>query len=411
MAEDYFERSTGIENKAMVYQQYGQIYLSQKKLPLALDYTNKALALEAHLGSEENKMKVQVNLANIYYEMGNYKKSIQYFELFRAKAIASAAIKYEKDALEGLSKCHLALGDYQKAYDYLERGFALRDSILDEAKQRQLKELEVQYDSYKKDQKNVLLAKERDIQTLRANRNTTFTYSAILVLILVLLMSYLFLRQYRARAAQQTLKLNYRLLRNQMNPHFIFNSLAAIQSFVYKSEPKEAGKYLSSFAKLVRAILENSREDYISLSKELQWLENYLKLQLLRFDNKFDYHIEIDDNLDIDSVQIPPMLTQPFIENALEHGLKNIDYQGELDISFQIKEDLLVISVRDNGIGLAEAAENTQPSEHVSLATIITKERLQFLNQYKRRKIIFDIRDVSPKGVLVSFSIPLNLIS
>ena len=95
----------------------------------------------------------------------------------------------------------------------------------------------------------------------------------------------------------------------------------------------------------------------------------------------------------------------------MEHSLKNIDYQGELDISFQIKEDLLVISVRDNGIGLAEAAENTQPSEHVSLATIITKERLQFLNQYKRRKIIFDIRDVSPKGVLVSFSIPLNLIS
>lgn len=207
------------------------------------------------------------------------------------------------------------------------------------------------------------------------------------------------------------MKLEQRLLRSQMNPHFIFNSLTAIQSFIYKNEPKESGKYLAAFARLVRAILENSREEYITLSREVQWLDNYLKLQQLRFENKFDYTIRVPDDLDLETTLLPPMLTQPAIENALEHGLKNIDYKGVVEVEFKKENNYLIVSVKDNGVGIS-ASQVAVPADpkgdkHTSLATIITKERLELLNKRKLRKISFDISPVEPKGTLITFAIPL----
>src|SRR5690606_7593453 len=126
-------------------------------------------------------------------------------------------------------------------------------------------------------------------------------------------------------------------------------------------------------------ILENSMQGYITLEKELQWLENYIALQALRFNEKFDYEITVDENLVLDNILIPPMLTQPFIENALEHGLKSIDYKGFINIRYTLKsDDLLWVEIEDNGVGLKK--ELNPEKEHISLATKITKERLLILN-------------------------------
>lgn len=203
-------------------------------------------------------------------------------------------------------------------------------------------------------------------------------------------------REKKIREQNRFLVLEQKLLRSQMNPHFIFNSLSSIQSFIFESNPVEAGSYLSRFAELIRSILYNSREEYISLEKEVQTLTNYLDLQKLRYENKFDYEIDVDLLLDAETISIPPMMAQPFIENAIEHGIKHLDDKGFINISFTLLDDTVLIIVEDNGIGIraAKKINNSKAKEHQSLATIITRERIEILNKgQKSKKYYMEIKD------------------
>jgi len=204
------------------------------------------------------------------------------------------------------------------------------------------------------------------------------------------------------REQNRFLVLEQKLLRSQMNPHFIFNSLSSIQSFIFENNPVEAGSYLSRFAELIRSILYNSREEYITLEKEIQTLINYLDLQKLRYDNKFDYEIDLDPMLDKETISIPPMLAQPFIENAIEHGIKHLNNPGIINISFTKLEETILLIVEDNGIGIraAKKINNAKAKEHQSLATIITRERIEILNKGQKKKLYYMdiIESTDPDG-------------
>jgi len=218
----------------------------------------------------------------------------------------------------------------------------------------------------------------------------------------------------RKLASEQINSLRQKVLRSQMNPHFIFNSLNAIQSYVLKNEASLAVKYLNSFARLIRMILDSSRFDYISLTKEIDILKYYLELQQLRFGDKFVYQLEIDDSLDTGSLLIPAMLAQPFIENAIEHGLQHLETKGTVKISFIRKNDSLVFKVIDNGIG-RDASLKIQENiklKSPSLSTQLFKERLHTLNKYSGQKITYNIVDLKDsngiaKGTMVVINLPL----
>ena len=407
---DYFEKENYLGGKAKIYSEKSSLYLKHQQIDSAKQYIHKALILKEYITDQNQKLDIQMSLANIYFYENNHSKSIQLYDTVRKVAHKIPYRAIEKAALEGLIDNYQALKQYAKVAEYLRAYIVLKDTILNAEKQQQIKEMEIKYETNKKEQEIALLAKDRDIHALNALRNQQWAYSAFIILILVLLISFLLLRQNKLRAQQKTAQLKHQLLRNQMNPHFIFNALTAIQSYVYENNPKAAGVYLSSFAKLVRAILENSRKEYITLDKEIQWLENYLKLQLLRFDHQFEYQINLDPQLDSYELLIPPMLTQPFIENALEHGLKNIDYKGKITIQFTIEAtQLLKISVEDNGIGYSPPSSHAT-STHNSLATKITQERLLFLNKNQANDIHFSIKPAQPSGTIVSFIIPLKSI-
>jgi sensor histidine kinase YesM len=207
------------------------------------------------------------------------------------------------------------------------------------------------------------------------------------------------------------MQLEQQLLRSQMNPHFIFNSLIAIESFIYRNEPKEAGKYLSGFARLMRLILENSREEFVPLEREVQTLEHYLRLQKLRYDDAFDYAIHVEENIDSSIIEIPPMLAQPFIENAIEHGLKGLDKKGHIRINFFLKNDDLVFEVLDNGVGFEKTKTlQGKGNGHRSLAIAITQDRLKNLNKKNRniKVMMEDIKDSANvvTGAKVTFVVP-----
>jgi sensor histidine kinase YesM len=201
-----------------------------------------------------------------------------------------------------------------------------------------------------------------------------------------------------------------------MNPHFIFNSLSSIQSFIFENDPVEAGSYLSRFAELIRSILYNSREEFITVEEETKTLKNYFLLQQLRYNNKFEYTIDIDPLIQPDTIKIPPMLAQPFIENAIEHGIKHIKGKGKILVSFtlNLEKRAVLLTIEDNGIGIAAARKlkNSYKKGHTSLATIITNERIEVLNKGRRKNYFYltvgDILDNEGNviGTRVKFIIP-----
>jgi len=217
---------------------------------------------------------------------------------------------------------------------------------------------------------------------------TTWFWLIILVLIFgvifIILLGYI--RQLKMNERNGLLE--QKLLSAQMNPHFIFNTLSAIQSFMYHNEPETAGNYLANFSSLVRLILENSRAELISLRKEVQTLKLYLGLQQLRFTDKFDFEITIDPHINQKITFIPPMLAQPFIENSIEHGIMHLKEKGTIFITFKLDGDVLIIEVVDDGIGLKQSKLlNKNRESHTSFATSITRERLAHLKKRDKKEV------------------------
>jgi sensor histidine kinase YesM len=233
------------------------------------------------------------------------------------------------------------------------------------------------------------------------------------LIILIILLAIVLIRQNRLRNNHRTLLFQQRLLRTQMNPHFLFNSLTSIQHYIINKDPTLASDYLGRFSKLVRQILNNSAQEYILLEDEISSIKNYLELQKLRFHNMFDYSIEIGEMIDEESVLVPPMLAQPFIENAIEHGFKNKEDKGHLKISFRLNGNMIRVIIDDNGVGRKKAQKISEEQNrgHRSMSTTITRERLQVLKRRAHSKIHLEISDLKDEnenvtGTSVIFDMP-----
>jgi len=200
-----------------------------------------------------------------------------------------------------------------------------------------------------------------------------------------------------AELLRQSAELEMQALRAQMNPHFIFNCLSSINRFILKNETKEASKYLTRFSRLMRMVLTNSKKSAITLEDELQMLRLYLEMERLRFKNSFSYSITFLDEIDADNVFIPPLLLQPFCENAIWHGLMQKDGEGKLEISLQLVDNTLKCIITDNGIGRQKAEElKTKTAEkQKSLGLKITRDRLSLLNESSDVNSFFRIEDIT----------------
>lgn len=197
------------------------------------------------------------------------------------------------------------------------------------------------------------------------------------------------------------LELEQKSLRLQMNPHFIFNSLNSIQGFIAQNDTAQAKWYLSKFARLMRQILESSRETYIPLSSEVSLLQNYLTLEKLCLNDKLGFSVAVDDAIDIDAVCIPPMIVQPYVENALRHGIAHKIEKGNITVHFSMEGDLLKCIVTDDGVGREKASllKHSNGEKHKSTAMAVTSERLERLNKETSsngRILINDL--VDPEG-------------
>jgi ligand-binding sensor domain-containing protein len=204
-------------------------------------------------------------------------------------------------------------------------------------------------------------------------------------------------------------------LRSQMNPHFMFNSLNSIQNFILNNKDDRAVMYLNKFAKLMRLILNNSEKSHITLSEELEAIRLYIELEQMRFQNQFKIKIKLGDDIDPDYEQIPTMLIQPYVENAILHGLNPKKDAGLLQIDIRLAGSVMICSIIDNGIGRKKSAEMKRNSakEHKSMAMDITKQRLQILNTMNQSNLSVRINDLKdekglPIGTKVDIFIPIT---
>ena len=344
-----------------------------------------------------------VNLGDLYFTKKEYAKSKTFLEdgLKIAKEIKNDNLK--EQAYELLYKINKINGNYKESLLMLELYNSIKDSSKVVETKNELKQQQLKYD-YQKKELNYKLATEKKNA---AKNNLLIILSSLVVLLLI--GAYFLYRNYKQKqtiSAFEKKDLKQKLLLTQMNPHFIFNSIDNIQSLIYNKQDKEAVSYLTKFSKLTRQILENSSENYISLKEELTMIDNYLNIQQLLYNNKFEFTLKVAEDINTETILVPPMLTQPFIENAIKHGLKNSTEKGKIEIQFQMKDSQLGFQITDNGIGFGSAEKD---SSKKSLAMKITKERLSNLAKNNNfdvqvENILDDNKNII--GAKVYFDIP-----
>jgi tetratricopeptide (TPR) repeat protein len=357
--------------------------------------------------------KQNYKIGRAYASQSDFGNAIPYLQKSIEEADRKADFLVQKDATRKLSEVFRDAGQFDKALlayqeyvDLVDKLYLIKEQEISQAtrfskdivnKQNRISSLESD---------RALSESKYELTIEQSKRQKLIIYSLIggvLLLLLTAILMFKYIKQQRLANNLLALK----SLRSQMNPHFIFNALNSVNSFIASNDERTANKYLTDFSLLMRAVLENSEEDFIPLEKEIELLQLYTKLEHFRFQDKFDYNINIDENINIQDFVIPPMLLQPYIENAVWHGLRYKKTKGQLEISIlQTTPGEICIVITDNGIGREKSKAlktvNQQKQNSKGMGNI--KKRVSILNQMYKDKVdvfIDDFQDLEDTGTKV----------
>lgn len=291
-------------------------------------------------------------------------------------------------ALQKLAAMAARAGDYRSAFDYQQQFQVLRDSMISSRARTDLNDLEISYQTQQNEQKIRILEKDNEIKTLQvsnARRTRVFYLGGVVAFLLIAWLVYYYRdKRIKAQAQRVQAELETQILRSQMNPHFIFNSLNSIENFIMQNEKRLASDYLNKFSKLIRSILDSSRDEVVPVAKDMEVLKLYTDLEQLRFNNKFTCEIDTDPALVQGPYQVPSLLIQPYVENAIVHGIAHSEKDRLLiTVSAKLEGDHIRYVIQDNGVGRALAAGYNRQNKpgHRSVGLQITAERIARFNQ------------------------------
>ena len=419
----------------------GEYFLFREEYATALPYFEKSLSYQRQMNDRNQVMRCLQDLARTYYGLGQDVPSFQYAREGLTLARSTNARQNIRDGCQMLYLLYDREGRTDSAFSYYRRYIALKDSVLND-------QLKGKFASYGLGQQIRILNQEKELQAVCIREELMTRNLLILGILTVVLLSAIYvwnirlkrrneahrrkraedeleiqrLEGERAKAAlqQRARELEIQALRSQMNPHFIFNCLNAINRFILGHETEAASDYLTKFSRLMRMIMNHSRHSDITLTEETEILRLYLDMERLRFKDAFDYSIVVEEGLDTDEIRVPPLLVQPFVENAVWHGLMHKNERGFLQITMRTEGDLLIFVIRDNGIGRKQAGQMKSKSaeKHKSMGLQITAERMALLAGAGESRHFFQIEDLydeqgDPAGTQVTLTIriehPVNL--
>lgn len=376
-----------IANLLMATNNYGDAVAVQKD----------AVAESYNISSIPTQVTQLRNLSAIYFKIDSVEAGLRVLKDAYNLAVAKGSLKEARESLAALADFYKAnnhedtaaklYADFVSQLDnLLARDSSLIDKRLFLVTEGKIAELE---------QQQVL----KDELIRRKNKFSFVLIGSVVLLsalLLLIVKAWFSIRKRNKQIALQS-------LRREMNPHFIFNSLNSVNQFIANNNEREANKYLSSYSNLMRNIMENSNKDYVTLSSEIDQLKKYLELEKLRFSDKFEYRMEIDPSLNVDTVMVPNMLIQPNLENAIWHGLRYKESKGFLKLEFRREGNKTVALVDDNGIGLTESKNIKTKNQklHQSLGLKNVRERISLLNDIYKTDIRFELTEKPEGGALV----------
>jgi tetratricopeptide (TPR) repeat protein len=379
------------------------IYQLLEKPEKALELTTESIQ---YLGDVPYFIMAVNNVkAELLQELGKYTEALELV----AQTLKNEELEYypglKQQCLSLLYSLNFKLKNYQQAFNWNDTLTNYENKLREEENLKAVEELETKYQTEKKEQQIQLLTTENRLKNQRLKAGIAIV--AILIILIFLILYILRIRKKQSQLKQTDLQ--QQVLRSQMNPHFIFNVLGSIQNYMMQNDTRKASNFLSQFAALTRATLNNSTAETISLADEIGMLRNYIELEKMRSQNKFDFAIEYHDDLEIDFIQIPPMLIQPFVENSIKHGFKNLNESGFLKLQISDKTDWIEFVIEDNGEGIQKNREKQK--DHKSMAMVIFEKRRKLIqqkyNKYFNYKML-NIKDTSPDktGVKIIIDIP-----
>jgi len=387
--EEYIRIKLKIGNKSKLADSYstlGYLYKQYGDYAKSTEYYNKSVALSNKLGNKEKAASTYSHIATNYKDKGDLKSAIDYLNKSLVLAEEIGAQEKIKKAYSSLSETYSYLKDFKQAYKYYLLYTQIKDSIERLENMQNLVALQEEHEKQQRKKEIELLKSKNDLQSLKIKNQTVILYGDIIGTILLLMVIYFIYKKRRQKQkdkiSRRMAELEQKALKAQMNPHFIFNALNAIQGLIIDNKQELAMKYLSKFSKLLRVVLENSGRKSVDLEKELNTIELYMQLEQMRTEHKFDYKINIDEEINTKEVNVSPMLIQPYVENAIWHGIVPKDKRGEINIDIKRNNGLMFCSITDDGIG-RDKARALKPAEHQSKGMHITKERLEVLNNAK----------------------------
>ncbi|MBS7256302.1 sensor histidine kinase [Flavobacterium branchiicola] len=393
-------------------------YILENKYDTAISYYNLVKEYDYKIVLENPEKPSAIR--NLYTTLSNltdlYVDSKQFAE---AENLIKETDKIERQHLPSLSyyeKClnkqgkmhyYLAKGDNINAQNEANQVLELKDNILRNSGIQATEEMATIYELQAKDKSIYGLNKTIDHTTNRLERNKLLLFIVGLLALLAvswIFLLYFFQRQKRQKQEKEKILLQQQLLRTQMEPHFIFNTLSALQSFIRFDEKEKSIKYLSQFSRLLRSSLELSRQNYVALDQELEAIENYLSLQQMRFQYTFAYKIIMPET-DASAILIPPMLIQPFVENAIIHGIAKQSDKGLITLEIVPKENQVLVKITDNGKGYQD--KSNIEDNHQSLSGAIARERLEILARENKIKTSIEIT-FNETGTVVLLVLPIK---
>ncbi|RLJ65593.1 tetratricopeptide repeat protein [Lacinutrix venerupis] len=391
----------------------GAIYVKQNKPEAALAIIEPTIALAEEKGDKFYIASAYTTLGWAQSQLGkntlakkNLEKGLAVAEAYNLTSAIANANKELSSLNEKLGNTALALKQYRTAVK-------VEQSIINKENAQYVSSVRSEYETEKKNDQIKFLAKQNEVANLKLEENRNMAIAAFIVILLLSLGAFFLNRHKRLKHEKKILTLEQDMLRNQMNPHFIFNSLNSIKLYIINNEKENAVYYLNKFSKLIRKILIASTEKEISLYEELETMDLYMNIENIRFSNTINYSRSVEEGIDTKNIKVPSLVLQPFLENALWHGLSSKKEDKTMTIYISKESlDYITITITDNGIGRKAAAEikKNKLLKRKSVGIELTKQRLEnfsknYTNSYKL--YIEDLHENNiPSGTKVVIKIP-----
>lgn len=346
----------------------------------AMVHYGRAMQLAIERDDPEIRMVLLNNIGDILLDKGDVRQAEQHFKQSLAIADSIGSVEDQRIAHGSLAQLYEATGDHALALAEFKLGEALADTLMNQQRQSTMNELLVNYEAERKERENERLKAQNEETRLKSERAWGWAVAMAALAVIVALLAFMLVRARRIRARERETELEQQALRAQMDPHFLFNALNTIPGLYASVDTITASKYVGHLSGLLRAILASSRQPVVPLRQELELVQNYLHVSTSRHPDQFTWQLKIDPGVDQDRIDLPSMILQPLVENAIVHGLIPRGEDGHLTIEVSRAGKLLVCRIQDNGVGLGNAPRAVVDVQHVSQGLRITAERILRFN-------------------------------